>query len=58
MMPVESRFAKAVASGALVGEPEFLILSCLHMARALEMMDEAEDAGRLVNLFTNGAGPR
>lgn len=56
--PVEALFAKAVADKALQGDPEFLMLSFLHLARALEMMGEPDDADRLVDLFFDGARAR
>ena len=53
--PVVGFFARAVDGGEIDGEPEFLMNSFLHLARAADLINAHDDASRLVKLFMNGA---
>lgn len=60
LKPVEDLFAEEIGRGQLVGADAGLMsLAFLHLARAVDMAGDVEDAARaLTRLFLDGARPR
>lgn len=55
LAPVTALFARATAAGEVSGAPEFLMNAFLHLTRATDLMENPDDASRIVDLFLDGA---
>ncbi|MFF5177134.1 TetR/AcrR family transcriptional regulator [Micromonospora sp. NPDC000316] len=56
--PVVGLFREAVEAGDVSGDPWLLMNAFLHLARAIDLMNEPEGSTQLVALFLDGARPR